>query len=288
MTRWLSAVAGLLLAAGAAAQAPLLRYEPPPDFYRSAIAPPDDYSAKAFNASLQVYPFRRFNGSIEQMFRSTRLREWIEPRFQEANVAAPPEFRAVNVAGAQAAFSARFVENVGTGMPRQHLRMVIVSGNAAAIIDASASSVETWERALPALNAMAATLKVTAGAPAPDVAKGPGAAGKAVAGLYMGSKPKYVVDLNRPAGYGRQVAALHYYLFSADGNVYRAYDDLKVPDGDPARFDFAAARSADPGNSGRYTVAGDRLHMTIGGETITAGIPKGSNVTINTVLYVKQ
>ena len=171
MKPWLLGLAALLAAASAAAQ-PVLRYEPPKSFYRSAIAPPDDYSAKEFNASLQVYPFRTFNGSIEEMFRSTLLRGWIEPRFQEGKLAAPPEISAVKVAGAEAAFTARFVENIGTGLPRQHMRMVIVSGNAAALVDASAISMEAWQQVLPALNAMSATLNVGAGGP--KLGKDPG------------------------------------------------------------------------------------------------------------------
>jgi hypothetical protein len=150
---------------------------------------------------------------------------------------------------------------------------------------------EVWQRALPAFNAMAATLNVAGAMPQSDTGKDPGPAGKAIAGLYMGTKPKYVVDLNRPVGYGRQVTALHYYLFSADGRVYRAYDDLKVPGGDAARFDFDAAQRSDPGNSGRYTVEGDRVHILIGGqppETIATVLPKGNSVTIQTVLYVRQ
>jgi hypothetical protein len=43
--------------------------------------------------------------------------------------------------------------------------MVIVSGNSAAVVDASAISIEAWERVLPALNAMAATLSVGGTAP---------------------------------------------------------------------------------------------------------------------------
>jgi hypothetical protein len=171
MKRWFLGLAALLAAASAAAQ-PVLRYEPPKSFYRSAIAPPDDYSAKEFNASLQVYPFRTFNGSIEEMFRRTLLRGWIEPRFQEGMLAAPAEISAVKVAGAEAAFTARFVENIGTGLPRQHMRMVIVSGNAAAIVDASAISMEAWQQVLPALNAMSATLNVGAGGP--KLGKDPG------------------------------------------------------------------------------------------------------------------
>jgi hypothetical protein len=291
MKRHLIAVAALLAAAGASAQQPTLQYAAPPAFYRSGIAPPEDYSAKEFNAGLQVYPFRPFNGSIEEMFRRTLLREWIEPRFQEANVAAPAEFRAVTIAGAQAAFTARFVENIGSGLPRQRMRMVIIVGNAAAIVDASARSIETGQRALPALNAMSGSLRVIAGAPQQDIGKGPGAAGRGIAGLYMGSKSKYVVDLNRPVGYGSHAPAPHYYLFSAAGRVYRAYDELKLPAGGADRFDFGAAQRADPGNSGRYAVEGERLHILLGGqppETITTALPKGNSVTIDTVLYIKQ
>lgn len=174
MRRWLIGLAALLAAASAAAQ-PVLRYEPPSNFYRSAIAPPDDYSAKEYNASLQVYPFRPFNGSVEETFRKTLLRGWIEPRFQEGKLAAPPEIREVKIAGAEAAFSARFVENIGTGLPRQHMRMVIVSGNSAAVVDASAISIEAWERVLPALNAMAATLSVGGTAPRAKGGKDSGA-----------------------------------------------------------------------------------------------------------------
>ena len=75
----------------------------------------------------------------------------------------------------------------------------------------------------------------------------------------MGTKPKYVVDLNRQVGLGRHVPALHYYLFSAEGRVYRAYDQLEVPGGDISGFDFNAAQRADPVNSGRYTVKGGRF-----------------------------
>ncbi|HYR34054.1 MAG TPA: hypothetical protein VEQ87_07175, partial [Burkholderiales bacterium] len=96
----------------AAAQpaAPELRYQPPPNFYRSAITPPEDYSANEFNAGLQVYPFRPFSGNVEQAFRQSLLREWIDPRYRETNLAAPPEFRQITIAGAQMALSARFAE----------------------------------------------------------------------------------------------------------------------------------------------------------------------------------
>jgi hypothetical protein len=283
---------GALHAPAAPAQpsVPTLRYEPPPNFYRSAITPPDDYASNEFNASVQVYPFRPFNGNIEQAFQRTMLREWIDPRYQETNVAGSPEFRRSSVQGAQLVVSARFAENIA-GIPRQRMRLLIVSGAAAALVDASANNMMTWQRALPALNAMSASMRVEAGPSTPAVEAGPGPAGAAVAGLYMGTKPKYVVDLNRPVGYGRHVSALHYYLFSADGRVYRAYDQLDLPGGDIGRFDFNAAQRADPANSGRYTVKGGQLIIHNGGqppETIVTAVPQGNRVTINTVLYVRQ
>jgi hypothetical protein len=67
----------------------VLRYDPPPNFYHSAITPPEDYSSTEFNAAVQVYPFRPFDGNIEQTFHKTLLHEWIDPRYQETNVAGP-------------------------------------------------------------------------------------------------------------------------------------------------------------------------------------------------------
>ena len=62
--------------------------------------------------------------------------------------------------------------------------MVIVAGGAAAIVDASANNATTWQRALPALNVLGASLRVEAGAAAPALAEGPGPAGGKIAGLY--------------------------------------------------------------------------------------------------------
>jgi hypothetical protein len=168
--------------------------------------------------------------------------------------------------------------------------MLIVAGNAAAIVDASANNTTTWQRAVPALNAMAATLSVEAGAPPPKMAAVT-AEGRAIAGLYMGPKPKYIVNLNRPAGYGSHVMALHYYLFSADGRVYRAYDEIPAPGGDIGRFDFDAAKRADPVNSGRYAVQGNQLRIQMGdqpAETIATAKPQSGRLTIDTVLYIRQ
>jgi hypothetical protein len=85
--------------------------------------------------------------------------------------------------------------------------------------------------------------------------------------------------------------AFHYYLFSASGRVYRAYDTLTVPGGDPNRFDFDAVERDDPGNSGRYAVKGNQLIIRIGGqppETISVAMPASKRVTIDSVLYIRQ
>src|SRR5258706_5839809 len=160
-------------------QAPVLRYEPPPNFYHSAITP-DDYSSNEANASVQIYPFRQFSGNIEQMFQKSLLREWIDPRHQESSVAGQPEFARSSFPGAQAVFTARFVENI-VGIPRPHMRMVIVASNTAAIVDASAINATSWQRTLPALNRMAATIRVESEALAPAITEGPGLAGRDVA-----------------------------------------------------------------------------------------------------------
>jgi hypothetical protein len=280
----------LALSNAGAQSNPTLRYAPPPNFYRSAITPPEDYTSNEFNASMQIYPFRPFTGNIEQMFQRTMLREWIDPRYREASVTAQPLFGRSAIQGAQAVYTARFAENV-VGIPRQRMRMLIVAGNSAAIVDATAVNDQVWQRAVPALNAMAATLRVEAGQAVPSIAEGPGPAGKAVAGLYMGSKPKYMVNLNRAVGQGSHVLALHYYLLSPNGRVYRAYDQIQAPGGDVSRFDFDAAQRADPVNSGRYTIKSNQLHIQFIGqppETISVPAPQGGRVTIDTVLYIRQ
>src|SRR5439155_25598512 len=125
----------------------------------------------------------------------TILREWIGPRFQETNLAGQPEFRRGMLTGGDLIVSARFAENV-VGIPRQGLRMLIISGSFAALIDSSANNMATWQRALPAFNAFSSTLRVEKAAADPEAP----AVSRGISGLYMGSKSKYMVDLNRPVG----------------------------------------------------------------------------------------
>ena len=92
----------------ALAQAPIpeLKFEDPPGFYRSAIYPPADYSSQEVNASLQVYPFRSFAGDVQLAFSRTLLRELIDARYQEVNVAPGAKLDAITVPG-HASFFAR-------------------------------------------------------------------------------------------------------------------------------------------------------------------------------------
>jgi hypothetical protein len=274
-----------LLAAGLAqAQTHVLRYTPPANVFRSSIPPVDNYSFNGFNAQVQVYEFRPFTGDIAQAFQRTLLREWISPMYLEENVAGPPNFQRTVLPGADLVLTASFSEN-RVGLPRPHLRMLIVAGNEAAIVDASAGTVQSWQQAVPALNQMAGSMRIEqARAPAPLTA----AAGRGIAGLYMGIKPKYMATMVNVIGSGYYQNALHYYLFSPDGRVYRAYDQLEAPGG---RFDFDAAERRDATNSGRYTVDSGKLVITMKGddrERIVADVPKDGTLVINTIPYKRQ
>jgi hypothetical protein len=107
--------------------APVLRYEPPTNFMRSAIYPPEDYSSTQFNGSIQVYPFAPFNGNVPDTFQRTLFRDRIDPRHREENVAGPPQFGRGQIPGAQAVFQANFTENI-VGLLRPPMPMVIVAG----------------------------------------------------------------------------------------------------------------------------------------------------------------
>jgi hypothetical protein len=264
------------------ATTPVLRYTPPADAIQVATGSPADYSFTAFNAAVQIYPFRPFTGNIQQAFQMTLLRDWIALQYQEQNVGGPPQFYTAAVPGAHVAMIADFLE---TGYLRGHRRMLIVAENQAAIVDTSAPP-QTWQALAPALDALVSSLRVEASrAPAPLTA----AAGRAVAGLYQGIKPKYMV--NTIGGSNYYSNALHYYLFSADGRVYRRYDFAPVPAGSVGQFDFDATERTDPSNSGRYTVDGGSLIMRMEGqqpETIVTDAPSGGAVTIYSVRYERQ
>jgi hypothetical protein len=269
----------------APAQTLILRSTEPRGFYRSAITPPNDYSAEQMNASFQVYPFRKFDGDIQRMFMSTLLREWIDPRFQESNVLGRPEFRQSRngFPGSDYVMTVMFFEN-NVGIAKPHLRWIIVAGGMAAIVDTTASDDATMRRAQPLFDAWYASVRVeSAPAPAPRITQVPAPAARGVAGLYMAL-------VNYPRAFTVSNLAAYYYLFSADGHVYRKYDDLNVPGGDPSRFDFDGAERADPVNSGRYSLEGNVLRIQMGAqrsEVITA-TPRGGNMRIGSTEFERQ
>ena len=290
--RVLASVIAAIAATSATAQqtVPTLHYDPPANFYRSASTFPEQYSSNEVNASFQVYPFRPFTGDIQQLFQQTLLRDWIGPQYREGSGAGQPIWSRGTVPGAQAVLIAHFVENMA-GVPHEHVRVLIVAAGAAAITDASALSGMSWQRVGPALNAVHASLRVVSVAAPPPVASGPGPAGRLVAGMYLGTKPRYKVNLNRPVGSGDWVTAMHYYLLSPDGRVYRGYDMPTAPGGDLSRFDYDAAQRDDPDNSGRYTVQGNQLYIQMGGqqpEAISTAVPAGNRLVVNTVVYLRQ
>jgi hypothetical protein len=287
MRRWqqVLVVAIALSAPGRAlAQAtiPELRFVDPAGFYRSATYPPADFSSTEVNASLQVYPFRLVTGDIRQAFSQTLLRDLIDVRFRELEVLPGARLDQFSMPGADVVLRARFQER-GFGQPRERQRLVVVSGNALAILDASAISMASWQRIESHLAAFWATVHIDGGTRTPTVGASSPSAARAVAGVYMGYSTRY------NAVYGQRMPAWFYYLFSADGRVYRTYDD---PGNDPSRFDFAAAQRADPVNSGQYTIRGDSMVIRLGPpnqpETFEVAVPTGNAILIKGITYERQ
>jgi hypothetical protein len=289
--RWSSLVLMVAMSCGAQLHAlaetpiPELRFVDPPGFYRSASYPPADFSSTVVNASLQVYPFRPVNGDIRQAFSRTMLRELIDARYQEVMVAPGPRLDAAMLPGADIVLRARFREVVA-GQFHERMRMAVVVGTSVAILDASASNMAGWQQILPQLNAFQESLQVTSGATQPTSVAPSTSGGPAVAGLYQGFLNKFDAIRNQ------SIYAAYYYLLSADGRVYRHYDELSVPGNDPARFDFAGAQRADPVNSGQYVIQGESIVMRLGtpqqSETLVARMAPDNTLVIAEVRYERQ
>jgi len=274
----------VLAVAHAAAQStvPVLRYTPPTNAIQIGTGQPDDYSFTSFNGSLQIYPFRPFTGNIQEGFQTNLLRHWIAPRYQEQNLGGTPQFMDISVPGADLTRFATFLE---TGYVRLHRRVLIVAGNYAAIIDASAGTQQSFAALLQYLGALGDSLRVDAvRAPTALTAEG----GRVVAGLYQGVAMK--VTVNTIGGGLFNKPALHYYLFSGDGRVYRRYDFPPVAAANIASFDFDAAEQADRSNSGRYTIDSGRLIIRMQDQSpdIVTEPPTDGVLTINSVTYQRQ
>jgi hypothetical protein len=271
---------------------PRLAYTPPVELYHGALRPPEVYDSTRTNASIQVYDFRPVPSDVVDHFHRTMLREWVAPQYQETQLAGPPAFGPSSMPGAQAVYGAQFAEVITFGgWPRPRLRVLVLAGAVAAMVDAQAQSPQAWAMAYPSFDAMLSTMRVEADGPAKR-ADARTAATQDFAGLYAGIKPKFISAIGPGfgAGSGSFVPARHMYLFSGDGQVYRAYDDIPAG-GDPDRFDFDYAARADPVNSGRYDITSGRLTLTMGerlDEVIVAPLARPGRVTIETVTYVRE
>ncbi len=268
--------------AAAQSSVPVLRYTPPANATQVGMGQPADYNFNGFNGSLQVYQFRPFTGDIEQAFRANLLRDWISPRYQEQQIGGAPQFTAASIPGADRVFAATFLE---TGYVRLRWRAVIVSGNYAAIIDASAGTQQSFAALSKSIDALGSSLRIeTARVPAALAT----ADGRAVAGRDQG--PAMKVTVNTIGGGLYRQPALHFYLFSADGRVYRRYDFPPVAAADIASFDFDAAEQSDQPNAGRYTIDGGRLIIRMGDQQpdIVTDPPRDGALTINAVTYHRQ
>ncbi len=278
---------GCLVSASTLAQ-PLLRYTPPKagDFYRSAFAPPDDFNSTTFMGTLQVYPMQPADASIEAAFRATLLRDWIKDRYRETELAGPPQFAPLTIPGARGAVMAMFADRWGA----QRLRILIMAEGAAALVDVTMTDRQAVQGMEPVVQALVASLRVETPAAKPAPPPLSASAARGVAGIYLGMAPKTMVDPTRPLWgnfYTRMSA--HYILLSADGRMYHTFNKPEV--NDVARFDFAAAERADPGNAGRYSIDGRKLVIEIIGglrETFTTEVPSGGRLLFNGAAYERQ
>lgn len=265
-----------------------LAYDPPANFYRSASTPPEQYSSNEVNAGIQVYPFRAAPPDVVTGFQRTLLREWIDPQYVEGPLPSAPQFSRQQMPGAAMVLSVHFLQNTA-GVITKRMRILIVAGNRAALVDLQANSDYSWQRAWPAMQAMLGSMRVEAvAAIAPTAPTAPTGATRGLAGIYMGMKGHYVVDLNAGVGQGHWLTQAHFYLFSSTGRVYRTFDPVAAQDAE--RFDYDAAQRSDPESSGRYVVQGDQMVIRMMGpqpETIRLPLPRGS-LTIDRVTYTRQ
>ncbi|HEY9154865.1 MAG TPA: hypothetical protein VIM69_07040 [Opitutaceae bacterium] len=268
---------------------PVLNYSDPPNFFRGAMRHFAEYTSSQVNFSLCVYPFQPYTGDIKAAFQRTLLRDWIDVQYKEENVAAPPRFTSNTVPGADAVIEAHFQENI-VGLFTEHHRILIISGNMAALVDLKGRNAQCWQTAFPSAATMLGSMRVGRRTAPPSISHGPGAQGAALAGLFMGTKAKYlalgVTDFTGHA------PALHYFLFSPDGRVVRCYDFPPGGSEEAARhFDFDTAERQDPRNSGRFAMRGNELYIKWGGpiaDEITTTVTDANNLTLDSVRYVRK
>jgi hypothetical protein len=273
-------LAAFLLPEAGAAE-PVLSYDPPAGWARGPYRSPVVFTAPGNDAELHIYGFQRYEGDVRQRFRQTRLFELIGIEHRESGTLQPPQFAEVQVQGAGAAPLATFVARQG-GANRLHLRIAIPQPGAVALVDFSVRSQDAWNRFLPEVDRVVASMRV-GDSPAPAAATAPAARpAQGVSGLYLATVRRMVFRPSFSGGTGSSewTTTTEYYLLSPEGKAYRGYGLPEVPGGDLRRFDFERARRADPGNSGTYAASGTRVTFILGAERLSGTLAGADELEI--------
>ncbi len=106
-----------------------------------------------------------------------------------------------------------------------------------------------------------------------------------VAGLYVGSTMVFQPNPFGGVGSGTWVAGTKWYLLAPDGKAHMGFKLPQAPGGDIRRFDFEAARRAAPQYAGTYGVAGKRVTIKLGLETVVAELGPAGELMIKGTPY---
>jgi hypothetical protein len=283
----MTARAVTLAFAVAAAQTPplpTLTIDPPDGFYRSAAsdAKVQWYDSNIVNATLRIYTFRAVTTDPIATFQQTLLLDWTPLDVPTMARIGQPTFERRTMPGADTVVVARYFDSNA----RSHLRLAIVinGGRAVAIVHLRAETASGMDQVLPYFQKVMSTMKIS-GTPG-RLAGGTGADTRAVAGLYMAPRLKLSTVP------GASTMSTYYYLFSGDGRVYRGYGLPSAPNGELARFDYAAAAASDPENAGTFEIRGTQLVIQMGWQhayTITTAVPDAAGrVTIESSTLTRQ
>jgi hypothetical protein len=273
------ALAALLLPALAAAQ-PSLAYDPPAAWTRGPYSSPVVYTAPGGAAELHVYDFQRYTGDATRRFRETRLFELIGIEHRETGTLEPTKYTQIQVQGAGAALLAIFVEQRG-GVNRLHLRVAIPQSGAVALVDYHARTQDVWNRYLPAVDRVFASMRVGEAPAAPASVPRPT---QGASGLYLATVRRMVF---RATGGSEWTLNIEYYLLDPDGKLYHGWLP-EAPGGGFLRFDYDEARR--PGNSaiGTYTVSGNRVSLNVGLDKTTGTLLGPDELEIRGTKYKRS
>jgi hypothetical protein len=267
-----------------AGQTPVLRYDPPAGFFGGG-GTKDTWISNSADGLISIYQFEPFTGSFRDQFARTLFVDRIDQQSRETRIVRQPFGDTITVPGAESAILLRFVAD-HSGYVREHARLAVLSQGAVAVIDISSSSADAWTRNWPGALGVLKSVHVEVEKPRPVTAASMSAM-RDVAGLYIGSSMVFQANPMGTVGSGRWVAGTKWYLLSPDGKVQSGYKLPQAPDGDITRFDYDAARRADPGFGGTYFIEGNQITLKLGNETVVADrTPKG--IAIRGTSYEKM